>query len=207
MELGVKLTRKRVGLVAAVSALVTATGIGYAAIPDADGNIYACMRNTGTIRLIDKSLPTTSPLATCTSSETEVSWSKGAKGDTGAQGPPGPVGPAGPTGPQGPRGVSLLEVVSDSSARDSDTMKNASVTCPGGKLAVGGGASFEGDDSSVFTAPIRMLNSVPHIAGFNGKDFSYGWFSAAAEISPYAGNWSIRVYAICAHTTTEAHDG
>ena len=45
-------------------------GVGYAfgAIPDADGNFYACVTNTsGTIRMIDKS-------NTCRQSERRVSW-------------------------------------------------------------------------------------------------------------------------------------
>ena len=105
MELRFKLTRKRVGLVAALAALITATGVAYAAIPDAGGNIYACKLNaTGTIRLIDKSLASTSLLSKCTGYETEVSWNKGAKGDPGQQGPPGERGPEGQQGPAGADG-------------------------------------------------------------------------------------------------------
>jgi hypothetical protein len=102
MELRFRLTRTRVTLFAALAALITASGIAYAAIPAADGTYYACKLNaTGTIRLIDKALPSTSLLSRCTSFEAEISWNKA--GPTGAQ---GPVGDKGPTGEKGPAGDS-----------------------------------------------------------------------------------------------------
>jgi hypothetical protein len=85
------------------------------------------LKNVGTIRLIDASLPSTNPMSHCTSLETQVSWNQlgqqgtqgaqglqGPKGDPGAQGIQGPkgdtgatgeAGPAGPTGPAGPGDV------------------------------------------------------------------------------------------------------
>jgi hypothetical protein len=75
-------------------ALVAAAGIAYAAIPDGQGTIHACMLNaTGSVRLIDPSLGAKSLLSHCTPAETAVSWAQ--------QGPPGPIGPAGPQGPPG----------------------------------------------------------------------------------------------------------
>jgi hypothetical protein len=56
-----------VGLGAAV-VLGIGTAVAMGAIPDGDGNFYACVTNSsGTIRMIDKS-------ATCRQSERRVSW-------------------------------------------------------------------------------------------------------------------------------------
>jgi hypothetical protein len=105
-----QLTRRGLGLFVALAALSVFAGIAYAAIPDG-GVFTACKSNaTGTIRLIDKSLPGTSPLSKCTRVETEISWNQtgpqGAKGDPGIQGEAGPQGEPGPQGALGPPGVS-----------------------------------------------------------------------------------------------------
>jgi hypothetical protein len=69
----------------AAGLLAVGAGIGYAAIPDSQGTIHACMLNaTGAIRLIDSSLTTQSLRSHCTDAETEVTWSQ-----RGPQGPPG----------------------------------------------------------------------------------------------------------------------
>ncbi len=71
-----------------VVALAGAVGIGYAAIPDGQGTIHACMLSaTGTVRLIDHSLGPKSLRSHCTDLETEVTWSQ--------QGPAGPAGTPG----------------------------------------------------------------------------------------------------------------
>jgi hypothetical protein len=106
------------GLVLAVA------GVGYATIPDS-GKVYtACMlKNVGTVRLIDPSLPTKNVMSHCTALESAITWNQqgnagapglpGPKGDTGAagatgqvgaKGNPGPAGPAGATGAQGQKG-------------------------------------------------------------------------------------------------------
>lgn len=78
----------------AAAVVAVAVGIGYAAIPDSQGTIRACVLNaTGTIRLIDHSLPAQNLRSHCTALETEISWSQ--------QGPAGPVGAPGPQGPAG----------------------------------------------------------------------------------------------------------
>jgi hypothetical protein len=70
------MNRKRV-LAAAVGALVAAAiagGVAYATIPG-PGNVYsACMlKGVGTVRLIDKSLPSTNLMSHCTDKEIEIS--------------------------------------------------------------------------------------------------------------------------------------
>jgi hypothetical protein len=70
----------------AVVATVLAGGVAWAAIPG-DGGVYsACMlRNVGTVRLIDKSLPAGNLMSHCKPAlESEVTWSR--------QGPPGSDG-------------------------------------------------------------------------------------------------------------------
>ena len=92
MKLQFRVTRKRLVLLVVVVALVTAGGIGYAAIPDGNGVFTACRLNgVGTIRLIDPSVtPASSLLNHCTNLETKISWNQG-----------GPTGPKGPTGDKG----------------------------------------------------------------------------------------------------------
>jgi hypothetical protein len=82
-------------------ALAVAGGIAYASVPNSAGVYTACKLNaTGTIRLIDTSLPPTHLLGHCTSFETQINWNQ-----QGQPGPRGPIGPAGPAGPAGARGA------------------------------------------------------------------------------------------------------
>jgi collagen triple helix repeat protein len=88
---------KRVTLAAVALAAALAGGVAWATIPDAGGIYTACRHNsTGALRLIDPSLPSTSPLGRCSPAETQVTWNQ--------KGEPGPVGPAGPVGPKGDKG-------------------------------------------------------------------------------------------------------
>src|SRR5581483_8761510 len=57
---------------------------------------------TGTIRLIDPSLGTSTLLGHCVAGETQVTWNQ--HGQRGLPGETGPQGAAGATGPQGPKG-------------------------------------------------------------------------------------------------------
>ncbi len=85
-------------IAASVAAIaVIAAGVTYAAIPDNNGVIHACMlKATGTIRLIDPSLSSKDLRGHCTTLETQVSWSQqGPKGDPGLQGAPGAKGDPG----------------------------------------------------------------------------------------------------------------
>ena len=96
------LNHRKAGFLLLVPAalLGLAGGVAYAAIPDA-GSVYtACMlKNVGTIRLIDPSLPSSSLLSHCTSLETQITWNQ--VGQIGPQGPPGPAGRDGADGKDG----------------------------------------------------------------------------------------------------------
>jgi Collagen triple helix repeat (20 copies)/Thrombospondin type 3 repeat len=101
--------RRRAIVAATVAvAFAVAGGIAYATIPDNSHVFTACMlKNVGTIRIIDTSLPASNLLGHCTSLETQISWNQSGQGATGPMGPkgdPGPAGPAGATGPAGPKG-------------------------------------------------------------------------------------------------------
>ena len=80
--------RGAVACAATVAALALAGGIAYATIPGPDNVYSACMlKGVGTVRLIDKSLPSTNLVSHCTDKEIAISWNQ-----AGQPGPPGPAG-------------------------------------------------------------------------------------------------------------------
>src|SRR6478609_4391986 len=102
--LGLRVRRTAIAALVILAAVAVAGGVAYATIPDGNGVYTACRLNaTGTIRLIDPSLPAGSLLGHCTALETQFSWNKG--GPTGPPGPPGPAGATGPAGPPSPQGA------------------------------------------------------------------------------------------------------
>jgi Collagen triple helix repeat (20 copies) len=147
------MARRLYGLAAIAAAVVLGSGIAYAAIPDSSGAFTACMvKTTGTVRLIDPSLGSSSLLGHCTSLETRVSWnqtgkqgppgatgSAGPPGATGSAGPPGATGSAGPpgaTGSAGPPGPTGSE---GSPGKDGQSVTEApadSTACPTGGVAL-----------------------------------------------------------------------
>jgi hypothetical protein len=90
----------------ALVAVLAAAGVGYAAVPSADGVIHGCIGTNpaGSLRVVDAEAGDK-----CRTNERELTWNqqgpKGDKGDTGPAGPAGPQGPAGPIGPTGVAGV------------------------------------------------------------------------------------------------------
>jgi hypothetical protein len=99
---------RRSAIIVAVAAAVLALagGIAYATIPDSGKVFTACMlKNVGTIRLIDPSLPASSPMQHCTPLETQVSWNQ--QGQPGVAGAPGAQGPKGDQGERGEPGRGL----------------------------------------------------------------------------------------------------
>jgi hypothetical protein len=144
---------------AAVGALATTLvgGIAWAAIPG-DGGVYtACMlKNVGTVRLIDKSLPASSILSRCSALETEITWSRagpqGPQGIQGVQGAPGEKGDKGDKGEKGDKGdngdpgqggVSGYEVIFGApvAMAPAGGVADLRITCPAGKKPLSGGWS------------------------------------------------------------------
>jgi hypothetical protein len=83
---------------------------------------------------------------------------KGDKGDQGLQGLQGIQGPKGDTGPQGAPGVSGYQRVSYSvSPCPFSSRCTRSISCPSGKVVLGGGADFSGYD----VLPPDMVRSFP----------------------------------------------
>jgi hypothetical protein len=146
---------KRRDIIAAAAGALVATAlagsVAWAAIPG-DGGVYtACvLKNVGTVRLIDRSLPPGNLMSHCKPSlELEISWSQrgpqGIPGESGASGPPGEKGDPGSPGAEGAPGVdgvSGYEIVSSAVIEfPPGVQATRSVACPVGKRAVGGGVS------------------------------------------------------------------
>jgi len=167
--------RRKHMIVGAFAAALAAAGITYAASPDS-GNVYtACMlKNVGTIRLIDKSLPSTNLMSHCTSLEAEISWNQqGQQGTTGATGAPGPQGPAGPKGDpgadgaRGPAGAPGADGQDGAPGRD-----GAGVTIalePPGANCAGGGVQLTASNGVEY-----VCNGIDGTDGVDGHDGAPG---------------------------------
>jgi len=110
-------------------------------------------------------------------------------GMAGPQGPTGAAGPQGKTGPQGPPGVSSYTVVTNTASAFANNL-SASVPCPSGTVALGGGGVATSGTS--YYGPF-LAYSLPT----NG-----GW--AVSYSMGVAGNFNLsaEVYAICAKTSS-----
>ena len=99
-----KLTRRGSIAVMALLGVLAAVGVGYAAIPSADGVIHSCYNAgsnpSGQLRVIDQEVG-----AKCSKNEKALAFNqKGPKGDIGPQGLRGEKGETGATGATGPQG-------------------------------------------------------------------------------------------------------
>jgi hypothetical protein len=169
-----------------LGALAVAGGLAYAAIPDGNGTIHACVLNSqGQVRIVD---PAQAP---CKGNETALSWSQ--TGPTGATGATGAQGPAGPTGPAG--GLDHVQVVHVTAKASSSGFATALINCPTGTTLTGGGAGvlgLVGDDQGF--GP-RITESVP----FNPNQ----WLAEAVSPFQWIGTakntqWQLDGYALCA---------
>jgi hypothetical protein len=111
--------------IAGAAVASSVAGIAYATIPDQHNVYNACMlKSLGTIRLIDKSLPSTNLMSHCTDKETEISWNQagqpGPPGPQGAKGDPGAPGTNGTNGTDGKDGVSVTTASESAGANCSD---------------------------------------------------------------------------------------
>jgi hypothetical protein len=110
---------------------------------------------------------------------------KGSQGPKGAQGQQGPQGPKGDKGIQGVPGLSGIQVVS-STLSNSETFKYVTANCPPGKRPISGGYGVLGLPKEVV---VQGSFPFPH---------QNGWQVIARETAPYAANWGLIVYAVCA---------
>lgn len=100
-------------------------------------------------------------------------------------GPAGPAGPQGPAGQQGAPGLAGLEIVKAQSALSSDTQRSMPVTCPAGKMVVGGGGLIVGAGGDV-----ALDESYPTSPST--------WRATAYEVNATGANWHLVAYALCA---------
>jgi hypothetical protein len=122
---------------------------------------------------------------------------QGEQGPQGETGPQGPAGPQGETGPQGPAGtgggVTGLETVSASTTMSSGTLEDvlvqATATCPGDKVVIGGGGNIA--TSAVSVRSQVVLSGSSAIAA--------NQWQTTAVINSGFGNQSVTVtsHAIC----------
>src|ERR1041384_3162293 len=95
--------RLRWPIVGAVAFLGLAAGIAYATIPRGQGVYTACrLKEIGTIRLIDPSLPGSNLQSHCTNLEVQFTFNaQGQPGVPALRGDPGPRGDPAPAGADG----------------------------------------------------------------------------------------------------------
>jgi hypothetical protein len=165
--------RKRQRLMVA-GALVLGLVLGATALAVAGnaGVIYACVNDSGTVKIVADG-------TVCNKNWTPVHWNQeGAPGQDGTNGTDGADGAAGISGYQQ---VSHTETFTD--VADNDLL-TATVTCPGGKKVLGGGAS------GFITAQTHLVASNPRATDESRWDVVFQATSAASDVS-------ISAYAIC----------
>lgn len=134
---------KTIGIVVGVAAAAAAAaGIAVASVPDGVGNVHACAKRGGEVRIVD-----TGTGDACKSSELPLQWN--VVPFHGPAGPPGPPGPAGAQGSKGVQGVHGANAVT----HNEKTMTvfgtgygdpqiggfSVALTCPQGMKALWGG--------------------------------------------------------------------
>jgi hypothetical protein len=110
----------------------------------------------------------------------------GAVGPQGPQGPKGNPGAKGSPGAAGEPGTSGYEIVMAQTPTDSTNAKSISVNCPPNKLAVGGGAAYNG------AGPDSAM-SWPRPGGS-------GWQAYGDETPIHTFPWALVVWAVCMNT-------
>jgi hypothetical protein len=107
-------------------------------------------------------------------------------GQSGPAGARGPRGATGARGEPGSPGVSGYQIVHKNGAFDSVDEKSVLVSCPPDKKAIGGGgASIVGPTALQASYPVT-------VAGASS------WFAQARETAPFAGDWYVEAYVLCA---------
>jgi hypothetical protein len=206
--------RTLLAAVISVTATLAVSGAAFASIPDAAGVIHGCYSASSGLLQIS-----TSSTDSCHAGLTAIPWSQtgpqGPQGTQGIQGPTGlpgtngtngAAGATGSTGQQGPagsNGVSGYQIVTlvTTGLNAGDA---ASVNCPVGKQALGGGGEITAD-----------LNGGAFVSGAAPKIGGVGWevvvdahftfdqietISDDNDVFGSANAISVQVWAICATT-------
>jgi len=180
-------------------------GIAYATIPDQHSVYNACMlKSLGTIRLIDKSLPSTNLMSHCTDKETEISWNQagqpGPAGPQGVKGDQGAPGTNGTNGADGKDGVSVTTASEPAGANCSDggvqltAVNGVGYVCNGkagadGKDGTNGTNGADGQDgvsvtSAVEAAGANCANGGSKFTAVNGVTYACNGTDGSASSSP-----------------------
>lgn len=119
---------------------------------------------------------------------------RGPKGDTGNPGAQGPPGPEGVPGPQGSPGLSNVELVSATSASNSNSGKLVTATCPAGKVVIGSGGllggTFFSDTAPDARAEVVITEINPAATSVQVRAFEPGGWEES---------WTVTAEAICAN--------
>jgi hypothetical protein len=117
----------------------------------------------------------------------------GPVGPEGQQGPPGPQGPAGPVGPQGPAGSVANVFVVQKHFVIGPGESEASVSCPEGYRATGGGYQVSGFPVD-WQLPYVWRNSPLQVGTANAP---VGWRVSIPNGTQLSASISGDIYAIC----------
>jgi hypothetical protein len=110
------------------------------------------------------------------------------KGPAGRQGQPGPKGEQ---GAQGAPGLSAREIVTATTVTSSSDTKYLVLSCPTGKVALGGGGQVLYPAGNHLGSDVALSSSLP-----SGS----GWVVRAVEAGPVAapGTWQLEGFVVCA---------
>lgn len=160
-------------VVALLALFVALAGTSYAAV--------SLPKNSVGARQLKKGAVTPPKVA-----KTTIALFKGQRGPAGAQGLQGIQGAQGAQGAPGLNGVTGYQIVQADSATNS-VDKSVTVACPAGKKAIAGGSHVSG---------LHGANTAWSAASFPASETE--WRAIGIEGVGYAGNWYVRVFAICA---------
>ena len=122
----------------------------------------------------------------------------GPAGPPGRPGPPGPPGPPGAVGPAGPAGVSGYEIVTTRLLVRGGRTASGLVSCPSGKVALGGGILPEAPttlQALALAERVALLQSAPT----TDPTGTGGWLATVRNNSePSSGEMTVILSAVCA---------
>jgi hypothetical protein len=218
-------TRKTSVAALAATAILATVGVGWAAIPAADGQIKGCYATTdglllgiphskGDTRIVDSA-------ESCRSYEKPIAWSqigpvgpqgrqgvqgepgkdgaKGADGADGAQGPQGPEGPTGPQGPGGGQGPAGANGVTNVQLRKAEGSMGPNSTQVGDASCLPGEQATGGGATlgGIVHSDDAIIGSYP--LGTDGAGHATSWH-AALRTGPSSGTRFVSIYILCART-------
>jgi hypothetical protein len=174
-------------------------------IPDS-GVIHGCYAKPGTPQKGQLRIRDASKGEQCRYYENTLAWNAagvtGAAGATGPTGPTGTTGPRGTTGAAGPTGaagVSGYQIVTKTSSFTEDTPNVTKlliddVTCPAGKVAVGGGGSGSYAPAGGTSGPADLGESFP---SNGGSTWQAGFVRPDGSFFGVGDTLSYTIYATC----------